>query len=143
MAANGITVLDFNNSDVIMVPVASATVIERGDPISYESSLATVLATVTDDIYFAGIALDDSVSGDTNNIRVATRCLCQVGVSSASYTDGQGLKYASGAATTVFAFADDGNANTIGWSTETKTTVTSLKVLFDAHALRKLFEVNA
>lgn len=144
MAASGITVLDYDNEDVVMVPVATATVIERGDPISYESGAGVLLDSADEDASFVGIALDDSQTGDTRNIRVASRCFCQVGVTSATYDSGVGLLYVSGDATTVYVFADDSGANTIAWAAETKgSAVTSLKVLFDAVQLSKLYEVNA
>ena len=111
---------------LIRVPIASATEIEVGDFISYESNLATLLDAAGDSDTFAGIAASRSTNGDTTDLEVWTKCVIYCDTTSATYTIGQGLTY-----TSENALVDDSDADTLAWSLEYGTTKTRLKVLID------------
>lgn len=128
----------------VMAEVASATVLEKGFFISYESNKAVPMDAVTEDATFLGICNDDSADGDTDDVEVLLKCEIRVDVVSATYSILQGLKYSAGSATVDYKLVDDSSANTIAFSLEEKTSaVTRLKVLIDVVALGKLAAVSA
>ena len=121
-------------TDRVDVPIASATTIEKGDFISYESNKAVLMDNVGEDDTFCGMAETTSTNGDTENLVVLTKCIAEVDTTSATYTIGQGLMYTS--ENTLVAAGSD---TAIAWSTEYKTSCTRLRVLIDVVALQKLF----
>lgn len=121
-------------TDRVQVPIASATEIEKGDLISYESNKAVLVDAVTEDDTFAGIAETTSENGDTDDLVVITKCVLDIDVTSGTYTLGQGLKYTS-ENTLVAATAD----TAIAWSMGYNYVKTRIKVLIDIDKLQKLF----
>ena len=139
-----VQIVKYFQGNSVMAEVASATVLEKGFFISYESNKAVVMDLVTDDATFLGICNDDSANGDTDDVEVLLKCEIRVDVVSATYSILQGLKYSAGSATVDYKLVDDGSANTIAFSLEEKTSaVTRLKVLIDVVALGKLAAVSA
>lgn len=126
--------------DRLTVPVQSATVIGKGDLISYESGYAVPLDLAAEDATFLGASEDQSAVGETLDIVVLTKVIGSVPVESAAYTIGQALAY-NASNTTL----ESSTANTIAWSMEDTSGVskTSLKVLIDTVILGKLFLNNA
>ena len=95
------------------------------------SNYAVPMTGATDDATFIGIAMGEARTtvDSGHEIVVAGRCIVEIGLTSASYEYGAGLKWAT--ATTLVA---DGSANTIGWFVDVMrsgTTCTKGWVLFD------------
>ena len=129
-------------TDRIQLPIIAATALSRGEFGSYETidSVDQVVAmgAATDDATFCGINISNhpaSTTGNPNEVSIALKCQIEGSVTSASYSLGAGLKWA--ASKTMVA---DGDANTIAWSAELGTSVTSLKILIDVLALHKVFD---
>lgn len=121
-------------TDRLKVPIASATTIEKGDYISYESNKAVLMDAAGEDDSFAGIAETTSRDGDTTDLVCITKCVLETDVTSAIYTLGQGLKYTS--ENTLVAASTD---TAIAWSTGYYYHKSRIKVLIDIDKLQKLF----
>lgn len=126
--------------DRLVLPVGAAVAIETGDLISLESNSSTLLDADTDDATFVGFAISQHTANVAMpaTLLVGLKGILLFTVTSASYGFGAGLKYTS--ENTLVA---DGGANTIAWSGEEATTVTSLKTIIDVIAMNKLFAVDA
>jgi hypothetical protein len=127
--------------DLISLPAASATVFDQGQLISCESNKAVKLDAATEDITFAGVAMDKKVAGeDYPDVVICTKGIFEGAVASAAYTLGEALAYNASNDN-----LESSTANTIAWAAEdTKgVTVTTLKVMIDVKALGKLYKVNA
>lgn len=123
--------------DRLMIPIASATAIVKGEALSYESGNAVKVDASTDDATFIGISDDDHLANSgATKISCIINCVADAPVQSASYTLGQGLKY-----NTAGTLEGTTGADLIAWSLEdtATTSVTTLKVLFDVPAIGKLF----
>ena len=130
--------------DRASLPVASATVIRKGDLISLESNKAVLLDDATEDATFAGISESESASGETDDITVLRRCIVEITVGSATYDYGNGLKYNAGDADNAYDFVADAGADTIMWiHKQYDVAATIVLALVDIVALRKLFGVDA
>ena len=92
----------------------------------------------TNDITFAGMAIDSSATDETTGVTFAKKCIAEIDCKSADYEIGDGLKYSA-----ANSLVDDGSANTLAWAVETTTSATRIKILVNAPALQKKFEVNA
>lgn len=125
--------------DKIAVPVEAATVIAAGDLISYESGYAVKLDAQAEDASFIGVAETASPLNETTPLTVITKGVFEVAVASAAYTIGLGLHYNTGG------YLESATANTLGWAWQDSggVSVSTLHVLFDAPALRKLFPTVA
>jgi hypothetical protein len=116
------------------MPIASATVIARGDLMEYESGAVTVVDAAGDNVTFVGVSLDLSRNGDTDDVNILLRGKLNLTVASATYAIGKALKYSSGANGTdwVLTGATSG-ADGIAWSAQYKgSSVTNLDVFFDS-----------
>jgi len=125
-------------TDRVQLPIATAAALTRGEFGSYESDTVVAMGAATDDATFCGINISNhpaSTTGNPNEVSIALKCQIEGSVTSASYSLGAGLKWA--ASKTMVA---DGDANTIAWSAELGTSVTSLKILIDVLALHKVFD---
>lgn len=121
------------------LPVASSTEIKPGWFISKEGGNAVKLDAATEDATFAGIAKTGHSPNVDNRDRITVSELCVVEVDTvaAAYTRGAGLKLSSGSGDSIIVVAD-GDANTLCWAFENKTTTASdlrLKVLVDVKRL--------
>ena len=134
-----------NPCDFTRLPIASATQIKQGDLVSFESNLVTVLATVTDDQFFVGLAFTESITGETDPVVVCVGpVVVAADATSATYGFGVGVLYSAGDYTTDWSFADDSGANTIGnVFREYTSAATRIRIRFDAFHLAKMFENNA
>lgn len=86
-------------------PVASATVLARGDFLLYSAGEVACVSASTDNEAFIGVSLDLSRAGDTAKVNVLLKGILNVGVSSAAYVVGEALGYVSGANGTAWTFA--------------------------------------
>ena len=115
--------------------------LERGDLLSYESSVAVLMDTVTEDSTFCGVALTQYSDNyrAPQQVVAALVCMVEIDATSATYDVFDGLKLAS--SNTLVA---DGSANTIAWCAEIETSAASrIKAYINVPALGKLFAVSA
>jgi len=135
-----------NPVDFVRVPVASATVITKGQLVSWESNKGVLMDLVTEDATFIGVAYTETRNGETDDIVVCQNCVVEIDSTSAAYNNvGAGLKYAAGDASTAYSLVDDGGANTIAWNHKAMgaSAVTRIQARVNVPALSKLYEVNA
>jgi len=92
----------------------------------------------TNDVTFAGLALDSSATTETTDVAFAFRCFAEIDCTSASYRVGSGLKYSAANSLT-----DDDGSNTFCWSADNTSSASRIKVFIDTPALNKKFENNA
>ena len=119
---------------------AYTTAIAIGEMMQWDTNTLIPMAAASDNTEFIGIS--GSVAAATvdsgKDMLIIPKCICQVTVSSATLRFSAGIKWAS--ATTVAA----DNVDTIGWIIDDDSSArTSVRVLFDAIALGKLFDVVA
>ena len=133
-------ILNYESTDNIRAPITSTQTIEAGDLAKISASgYVYPVDAATNDLTFAGIALDTSTDGDTQQIAISPKCMVEIDVTSAAYTFGVGLLW-----TSDNTLEDDGGANTLAWVGETQTSaVTRLKVYIDTFKFKKKFENNA
>lgn len=122
------------------LPVETATVISKGDLVSYESGYAVLVDAAADDATFVGVSMSATKAGEVEPIVIQMQCIAEATVDSAAYTYGQSLTIGTGTGALA-----DGGANTIAWSVidTASVDVTSLKILVDVTKLGKIFPVNA
>lgn len=124
----------------LTVPVESATVINAGMFVSYESGYGVDLDAQADDATFLGVAEGQTKAGETDDISVITEGVFQCPVTSAAYTIGQALHFNASTGS-----LEDATANSIAWAWEDTggISVTTLKILVDTPGLAKLFSISA
>lgn len=125
-------------TDRSLYRVKSSTVITVGDLVYASNSYVYKATQATLDAKFAGVALDSSASGDTDDVVVLKKGVVEVDATTATYHAGLGLAIAG-----TNSVADDGGANTIGWVHQYKAGASRIAMEFDVIALQKLHEVNA
>jgi len=127
--------------DRVMVPIASATAVEKGHAISYEGNKAVLMDLEAEDATFVGISEDDhaAASGD-GKILVIQKCIVDAPVESGSYCSGDPLSF-----NTSTGSLQKDTDNTIAFAFEDTEldSVTRLRCLIDVVALDKLFNVKA
>lgn len=141
---NNIKILDESPDSrlIVTLPKLAATIFDKGDLVSLESSAAVPLDAVTEDATFAGLAWQAAGTW-TTEVQVLIKCVAEVTVSSDTYDTGNPLLYVSGDNGTEYVFADATSGTTICWAMQTKTSaVTRLRVLFDAPSLEKLWAIT-
>ena len=144
MAKPTILHLSTDPADYVRIPRASTTVINYGEFLSEESSKAVLMDAVGEDATFAGIAVSQHISGNTDDVISCLDCVIEVDCTSATFDIGNGVLYAAGDASTDYKVADDSGANTIGWANKVYVSaVTRMQVRINVPVLQKLFEVNA
>lgn len=116
----------------------TTTAIPNYSMVMYSSGYVVPMTATSDDDAFVGIAMGEARTtvDSGHEITVAGRCIVEMGLTSATYVYGAGLKWAT--ATTLVA---DGSATTIGWFVDvlrTGTTCTKGWVLFYILALSSL-----
>ena len=121
--------------DLLNFPILTATTVGKGDLIQYVNTAggAIVVSANTHNVYFRGLSLSASKSGETDDINVLLRGRCKIGTSSGTYEIGDALTYSSGANGTDWVLAAvSSGAKGMFWSIEYKATVTSLNVQWDS-----------
>lgn len=121
--------------NLVHIPILTATVIANGDLIKYVNTAggAVAVGANTDNVYFRGVSLDCSRSGETDPIQVLLRGRCTITVSSADYELGDALTYSAGANGTDWVLAAvSSGAKGMFWSMEYKASATSLTVQWDS-----------
>lgn len=118
----------FDPAFVIDLPV-STVALDVGDFLSWESSALVLMDAVGENATFVGIAMGACVvTVDSGNyIPVATKCIIECDLTSASYVIGAGLLYTS---KNTLAAATSG-ADQIAWLFDNDGTLTRANVLID------------
>lgn len=122
------------------VNVGDTTNLERGDMLNWTTDEVNLYDTEADDTIFIGYAINEisaTLVGTPSEVVVGLRGIVEYDSTSATYTPGQDLKYAS---ENAVANAD---ANAIMFSNEYGTTMTRLDCYVDVYVLGKLFTVTA
>ncbi len=132
------TIVRYNEHKVISLPAGSIG-FDTGDLLSFESNALVLMDAAGEDATFVGVSGGKrNATGD--KIPVYPECWISIDVTSATYGLGAALKYVS--KNTLVA---DGDANTIAWAWEDKTSaVTRLLVYINVPIIGlvadKLFE---
>ncbi len=130
--APGIDIVQVPNDklDIIALPVASGTIIARGDLVNTSSGNSVVVDAAGDNASYAGVSGSLSRNGDTAKITVYCRCIFNGSMSgSSTLYAGVGLVFNAGPATsgshtgtTSWTFVEDSSgADIIAWANENLT----------------------
>jgi hypothetical protein len=120
--------------NMLHVPIASATTVAPGDLLKFSGGAAACVSASSDNTAFIGLSLDCSENGETQDINVLLRGRAIFTVTSAVYTVGEALTYASGANGADWALAAvTSGADGLFWSLQyNASAVTTLKVQWDS-----------
>jgi hypothetical protein len=140
-----------NGYDLEHFTIASATVLAPGDLTEITSGAAVAVNAASDVDTFGGLCLDYSANGQTTQVQVALKGVCQITCASDGYGIGQGLKYSAGANGTdwVVTGATTGEDAIMKSRTYSASDVTTLEADWDAHVVgiatpgAGLFEASA